>query len=181
MSSHKIVGQSVTIPLATFMCDEWKALKAYSRLLFITMATKQPDIINCVAWSREEIVDFVALPGTTVGRALRELRAKEFIFIVEPGGKWRPNTSYALNSKYIGKEETIELRLWDHDKARKEKKHWEVVRQQALERDNHQCTECGETNNLHVHHLTYKHKGHELVTDLITLCRSCHAKTRKTK
>lgn len=53
--------------------------------------------------------------------------------------------------------------------------HWRRMRERILERDNRQCVECTETENLHVHHLTYERVGCELDTDLITLCELCHA------
>lgn len=38
-----------------------------------------------------------------------------------------------------------------------------------------ECAACGSTNNLHVHHRTYKHVGFERPWELVTLCSSCHA------
>lgn len=58
-------------------------------------------------------------------------------------------------------------------------KHWKKVREQALVRDGHKCTECGTGEKLHVHHLTYQNEGAELLKELVTLCRSCHAKKPK--
>lgn len=60
-------------------------------------------------------------------------------------------------------------------------KHWRIIRQEALERDKFQCTECDSTDHLHVHHLTYENEGHEKLEDLIILCRGCHAKKPKRK
>lgn len=64
-------------------------------------------------------------------------------------------------------------------------KHWEKKRELVLERDGHACQNChahaGEPAagprgrvKLHVHHLTYERRGHELLTDLVTLCSRCH-------
>lgn len=47
------------------------------------------------------------------------------------------------------------------------------------DRDNWTCQECGETNNLHAHHIRRWKDYPELRYDLdngITLCHSCHAK-----
>lgn len=57
-------------------------------------------------------------------------------------------------------------------------KHWHYIRQKVLDRDK-QCTKCGETKKLHVHHLTYENEGAERMDDLVTLCQSCHAKQPK--
>jgi 5-methylcytosine-specific restriction endonuclease McrA len=43
------------------------------------------------------------------------------------------------------------------------------------ERDNYTCQECGQYGN-QIHHIDYNKKNCEL-TNLITLCRSCHMKT----
>lgn len=54
--------------------------------------------------------------------------------------------------------------------------HWRAVRGMALCRDGYRCRACGTTRALQVHHLTYKHLGHEQdhLEDLKTLCRRCH-------
>lgn len=54
---------------------------------------------------------------------------------------------------------------------------WAAKRQQRLELDGHKCRTCGctfEERPLQVHHVTYERLGHEELSDLITLCRSCH-------
>lgn len=56
---------------------------------------------------------------------------------------------------------------------------WTAIREQVLERDDHRCRLCGDNERLEVHHLR-KHKpnrGHE-PSQLITLCATCHRKTR---
>lgn len=54
--------------------------------------------------------------------------------------------------------------------------YWIMVRNKILKRDNNSCVDCRETKNLHVHHKTYIHhfNEHEHLSDLITLCKSCH-------
>lgn len=54
--------------------------------------------------------------------------------------------------------------------------YWRKVRLLILKRDNSCCCNCGSTQNLHIHHTTYKHHLKELenLEDLITLCKSCH-------
>lgn len=53
-------------------------------------------------------------------------------------------------------------------------KEWKELREQVLERDDYHCVYCYSTENLQVHHLTYKNFKHEELKDLITLCKSCH-------
>ena len=87
---------------------------------------------------------------------------------VKPQEKGRLSTS---NSYYLSRE-------------------WRQRRQQRLEIDNHQCQGCGITAAqlddlgwppLQVHHknagppnYTYPSFGHELMSDLLTLCSECH-------
>ena len=55
-------------------------------------------------------------------------------------------------------------------------KKWAWCRSKVLKRDDYKRTECGSTDNLNVHHLTYRNVGNGQLKDLITLCRSCHKK-----
>lgn len=53
--------------------------------------------------------------------------------------------------------------------------HWEAVRNARLEMAGHRCELCNSSaGTLHAHHRTYARQGHELVEDVIILCRSCH-------
>jgi 5-methylcytosine-specific restriction endonuclease McrA len=55
---------------------------------------------------------------------------------------------------------------------------WRAARVEALDRDNHTCQGCGETNKLVVHHIIpIADNGPKYDLDnLVTLCRPCHAK-----
>ncbi len=57
--------------------------------------------------------------------------------------------------------------------------HWKDVRRQVLMRDKHRCVDCGSRGLLQVHHLTYDRLGNERMTDLTTLCRSCHRRLHR--
>lgn len=54
------------------------------------------------------------------------------------------------------------------------------VKQKVLERDNHECQNCGEIENLAVHHIDYNKMKCDS-TNLITLCNSCNAKANYKK
>lgn len=54
--------------------------------------------------------------------------------------------------------------------------HWKDIRLKALDRAGNRCQLCCNTDNLNVHHNTYKNIGHEDLKDLVVLCRECHAK-----
>jgi len=53
--------------------------------------------------------------------------------------------------------------------------HWSKIRKSALRRAKYKCQLCKNDGELHVHHNTYENRGHEEYTDVIVLCRSCHA------
>lgn len=54
--------------------------------------------------------------------------------------------------------------------------HWQNCRNEALRLADFTCQKCGEKGDLHVHHLTYEHRGseQEYPEDLQVLCKSCH-------
>lgn len=55
-------------------------------------------------------------------------------------------------------------------------KYWKRVRVIVLKRDKFSCAICKSSKNLEAHHDTYKNHGqeHKNLSDLITLCHSCH-------
>lgn len=53
---------------------------------------------------------------------------------------------------------------------------WKQKRLERLEHDGRECSECGNTKHLQVHHLTYERLGNELLRDLLTLCDTCHSR-----
>lgn len=58
-------------------------------------------------------------------------------------------------------------------------RYWQIIRNKKLQSVGKKCELCAATGELHVHHKTYEHHGYELVfweTDLIVLCKDCHAK-----
>jgi hypothetical protein len=56
--------------------------------------------------------------------------------------------------------------------------HWIRKRSEAKSRAGYKCQLCGLFGGkyLNVHHASYDRLGHESATDLIVLCRACHAK-----
>ena len=68
-----------------------------------------------------------------------------------------------------GKKETNSLRKRGINSG-----FWETtVIPAILKRDNHKCTRCESTENLHVHHKDYDNQVYD---NLITLCKKCHNK-----
>jgi 5-methylcytosine-specific restriction endonuclease McrA len=52
---------------------------------------------------------------------------------------------------------------------------WRERREHILERANYTCEKCGARPATEVHHLTYVRVFQELPSDLVALCRQCHA------
>lgn len=53
--------------------------------------------------------------------------------------------------------------------------HWRVFRQKVLSHWDHRCCICYGSEELHVHHRTYRRRGKEELTDCVVLCESCHS------
>ena len=52
---------------------------------------------------------------------------------------------------------------------------WQRLRSEALRRDKYVCQLCGESKNLHVHHISYEHVGTAReIDDVVSLCARCH-------
>lgn len=51
---------------------------------------------------------------------------------------------------------------------------WKNKRNQRLFYDNYACSNCSAASNLEVHHISYSRVPNEPLSDLVTLCRSCH-------
>lgn len=52
---------------------------------------------------------------------------------------------------------------------------WQRIRKMILERDGDSCVVCGSRENLEIHHKNYLNVGNENLSDLTTLCSTCHA------
>jgi hypothetical protein len=64
-------------------------------------------------------------------------------------------------------------------KSHLQSEYWKNIRQLALERDDHICQLCKLEKATDVHHLTYKNLGNELLEELTSYCRTCHAKVHE--
>ena len=51
---------------------------------------------------------------------------------------------------------------------------WGELRSACFARDNHKCLKCGSTSYLNCHHISYTNLGNEKLSELATLCESCH-------
>ena len=54
--------------------------------------------------------------------------------------------------------------------------HWKNFRIEYYKANERKCIECGSTNDLNLHHLTYERLGREKLEDVVCLCNTCHFK-----
>ena len=103
MSDHYINGEFVAIPEKTRRSRSWRSSKAYSRVVYITMALnyRRKNGNGRVKWSHEDLVAESGIPSTTLKRGIKELKQKGFISIWMPGGRWHKETEYEMASEYI--------------------------------------------------------------------------------
>jgi hypothetical protein len=52
---------------------------------------------------------------------------------------------------------------------------WALKRKEVRKRSGGMCERCHRAKMQQVHHLTYERTGRELLTDLLGVCRPCHA------
>lgn len=58
-----------------------------------------------------------------------------------------------------------------------ETEQWKTLRSEVFKRDGFECTKCGASHNLNVHHKQYipKRKAWQYhMSQLVTLCEDCH-------
>jgi 5-methylcytosine-specific restriction endonuclease McrA len=80
---------------------------------------------------------------------------------------------YEKLRKHAKSQQKPKLERVDYYAYLKSKK-WAKKRRKALFKAKHKCECCGATEELHVHHLSYKRLGKEPLSDLKVLCRNCH-------
>jgi len=59
--------------------------------------------------------------------------------------------------------------------------HWKSFRAKVLDQRGMKCSECGIAKKIQVHHLHYRNLGHELMSDVEVLCKTCHQKRHGVK
>lgn len=57
--------------------------------------------------------------------------------------------------------------------------HWRKKKWAFSLQTKKECLLCGSKDNIHVHHMTYKHIGNERMSELCFLCKSCHFKAHE--
>lgn len=69
--------------------------------------------------------------------------------------------------------ESREAWLADHD-AYMQTPEWAELRARVCEREGGICQGCRSRRGTQAHHITYDRWRHELLTDLVWFCKSCH-------
>ena len=111
MADHLISGYYVSIPETTLQSKQWRKLKAYSKVVFLTMGLEYQrtgsNANGLVTWTQGDLVKASGLSLRTVQRGIKELRENKFIVVWEPGGRWQRGTTYLMSSWYMdGRKET---------------------------------------------------------------------------
>ncbi len=115
---------------------------------------------------------------TGKGLMARFLFKEEKLFVLNPKYVLNGNKMPVMLFRLFNLDEVIED--YDFREAKKvyqeylRSDRWNETRNKILEMDNFKCVNCDSSDNLQVHHLTYKNIGHEQDKDLITLCKKCH-------
>jgi hypothetical protein len=75
-----------------------------------------------------------------------------------------------------------DMRAWDGITLRQAQyraylktRHWQWFSLDIIDKRGAKCERCGSPERIEVHHLTYERLHHELPSDVIVLCRKCHA------
>ena len=58
---------------------------------------------------------------------------------------------------------------------------WADKKQEVFKHYGKKCSMCGSTQEICVHHKTYKRMGDENINDLVPLCYTCHARVHRFK
>ena len=103
--------------------------------------------------------------------------------VVIAGASWLVTNYSFLKPSKKHHSQTSEVNNFRYMKAQYLKSPaWNKKRKQVLARDHYTCTKCGKTNlTLNVHHLSYKNLPNEPLSDLTSLCTSCHTQVHKAK
>lgn len=80
------------------------------------------------------------------------------------------------------KKRNYNSKWWVNYRKYLKSEHWKDFRKEQIKKANHHCQRCKKySEHLDVHHLNYKHLGHERDKDVIVLCHACHQKVHHRK
>ena len=61
------------------------------------------------------------------------------------------------------------------DKGYLETEYWNITKKFRMEVDGYRCAICGSGIDIDVYHNTYERLGNERLSDVVTLCKTCHS------
>lgn len=124
-----------------------------------------------------ELTDRAQEEASAKDRAARQARYDRDTKILHGEHSATPAKRYWILRERMTPENTEALRAMPY-KEFLNTIYWDIVRTYVRYRRGHACELCNSTEHLQVHHRTYEHRGEEyqFLSDLILLCRNCHAK-----
>lgn len=106
MRKPKIQGGFVVIPDSTIKCNQYKALRATTKVVFTAMLTEfirhdkiNPD--NLVKITHRQMETISAVSHSSVVRAVKELKEAGFLRVQEAGGLEGRPTTFQLNRRFL--------------------------------------------------------------------------------
>jgi len=106
----KIDGGFILIPKQTIRCNKYKSLRPHTRAVFEAILTEfiRPTApkyvvnpLNKVKITHNQMEDISGISHGSVVRAVKELKEKNFIRTLIPGGLEGNPTTFQLNKRYL--------------------------------------------------------------------------------
>jgi predicted HNH restriction endonuclease len=88
--------------------------------------------------------------------------------------QWWKERWEAKQREYHEEQDERDAKFWEEYEAHLASDKWKAIRRKVLARCRSVCEGCGERPAVHVHHLTYKRLGREMLFDLAGVCKQCH-------
>jgi 5-methylcytosine-specific restriction endonuclease McrA len=105
------------------------------------------------------------MDGWIRGCAIPAVNLKDFLMFLSLSIVW-----------FLLRREKLTKRQVAYREGYLKSEHWQEVRKEKLKQAGYKCERCGAKESLDIHHLHYRTLGHERMSDLQALCRSCHQK-----
>jgi len=103
---NSIDGGFIVVPKRTLCCDEYRALKPTSKVVFHTLLTgfirdKKKNPNNKVRMSIKQITEISGIGRTTVWRSIAALEAADFLKTSKQGGLENNASEYEMNGRFL--------------------------------------------------------------------------------
>jgi predicted transcriptional regulator len=106
LANNSIDGGFIVIPKRTLKCEEYKTLKASTKVVFQSMLTefirdKKKNPKNKVRMSINQIAEISGIGRTTVWRSLATLEAAGFLKTSKQGGLENNTSEYEMDGRFL--------------------------------------------------------------------------------